>query len=246
MVLIGESVDVDVDEPSITIRWSILACGDDFILPGSGGAHNVKACGLPDTPLNIFVDSDDTPTAVYDPSEIPFNRESGHRRSIQNLVQFDSDHVLDVHEARLYPFDTYLLTSSIRATIPLPGNSSVVVPIRKLMTIDITSSFDITTRDMESYSTTTNGTQQESRDIDMVVKRPQEARFFTFVLFAVSWILTHVTMGHVFIARRLHTLSSLLPHLISSGAILITIPQLRQSMPDAPGLDGMKNNSFTL
>ena len=56
IVLIGESVDVDVDEPSITIRWSILACGPGYVLPESSGIHGSDSCGLPTFPILIFVD----------------------------------------------------------------------------------------------------------------------------------------------------------------------------------------------
>lgn len=154
--------------------------------------------------------------------------------SIQNLVQFDSDHVLDVHEARLYPFDTYTLSSTIRAI----SFDNQTIPIRKIATIDVTSSFNIETVDLESFSTNANGTEDVSRDIDMHVTRPNEARFFTLLLFTVGWILAHVTIGHVLIARRLHGLKALFPHMVSSGAILVAVPQLRNSMPDAPGLDG--------
>ncbi|KIM43209.1 hypothetical protein M413DRAFT_398230 [Hebeloma cylindrosporum] len=235
VVLIGESVDVDIDEPSITIRWSVLACGGDCILPGSAGVHGSNNCGLPTFPIHLYIDSDDKPIATYDPSEIPFDRDTGHRRSIQNLVQFDSDHVLDVHEARLYPFDTYTLSSTIRAT----SFDKQTIPIRKIATIDMTSSFNIETIDVASFSTLANGTEDVSRDFDMHVTRPNEARFFTLLLFTVAWILAHVTIGHVLIARRLHRLKALFPHIISSGAILMAVPQLRNSMPDAPGLDGV-------
>ncbi|KAF8195564.1 hypothetical protein BJ912DRAFT_1021254 [Pholiota molesta] len=217
VVLIGESVDVDIDEPSVTIRWSIVACGDNFMLPGSAGVHGTQSCGLPDSAMYFFVDSDVNPTATYDPSQIPFNKDTGHRRSIQNLVQFDSDHVLDVHEDRLYPFDTYMLSSSIRAM----SFDNQTISIRKLATINITSSFDINTIDIESFSTLANGTDEASRDIDMYISRPNEARFFALLLFVVSWILTHVTIGHVLIARKLDGLRAILPTF----------------MPDAPGLD---------
>ncbi|KAF8903150.1 hypothetical protein CPB84DRAFT_1678332 [Gymnopilus junonius] len=233
VVLLGESVDVDVDEPSITIRWSIAACGNEFMLPGSADLHGSSLCGLPSTAMFFYVDSDTNPTATYDPSEIPFSNITGARRSIQNLVQFDSDYVLDVHEARLYPFDTYFLSSTIRAV----SFDNQTISIRKAATIALTSSFDIYTTDLESYSTTSNGTQEGSRDIDMHVSRPSSARLFTLMLFAGSWVLTYVTIGHVLIARRLTEVQSVLPHLVSSGAILIAIPQLRNSMPDAPGLD---------
>lgn len=235
IVLIGESVDVDVDEPSITIRWSILACGSDYVLPESTGVHGSIVCGLPSKALYIFVDNADKPTATYDPSTIPVNKETGHRRNIQNLVQFDSDHVIDVHQARLYPFDTYFLTSTLRAI----GFSNESIPIQKLATVDIMSSFDIGTADVESFSQFENGTVIPSRDIDMHVARPGSARFFALLLFTVSWILTHVTIGHVLMARRLAGIKPILKHLVSSGAIVIAIPQLRNSMPDAPGFDGV-------
>ncbi|KAF5315171.1 hypothetical protein D9619_007075 [Psilocybe cf. subviscida] len=241
VVLVGESVDVDVDEPAVTVRWAILACGTDFMLSGSAGVHGTDACGLPSTPMHIYVDSDVDPTFTYDPSEIPFNKDTGHRRSIQNLVQFDSDHTLDVHQDRLYPFDTYFLSSTLRAVT----FDNQTIPIQKAVTIQLTSSFDIMTLDLESYSVPDNSTEQiRGRDIDMYISRPNEARFFALALFCVSWILTHVTVGHVFLARRQHSRGAVLPHLVSSGAIVIAIPQLRQSMPDAPGLDGVLIDSI--
>ncbi|RDB18003.1 hypothetical protein Hypma_000763 [Hypsizygus marmoreus] len=239
VVLIGENVDVDIDEPSITIRWSILACGDEFVLPGSAGNHGSKGCGLPAQPLHIFVDSNPVPSATYDPLQIPFNRDTGSRRSIQNLVQFDSDHVLDVHSARLYPFDTYLLSSTLRAA----SFTNSTVPLRRIATIDTTPSFNIQTTDTESYSTPANNNNSTqtfaSRDIDMRVSRPASARIFTLLLFAFSWILAHATIGLVLISRRTTRVKDVLKHLLSAGAILVVLPQLRNSMPDAPGLDGV-------
>lgn len=91
---------------------------------------------------------------------------------------------------------------------------------------------------MESFSKAGDGTILPSRDIDMHVARPGSARFFTLLLFTISWVLTHVAIGHVILARRMSGMKPLLKHLVSSGAILISIPQLRNSMPDAPGLDG--------
>ncbi|GLB38323.1 hypothetical protein LshimejAT787_0501880 [Lyophyllum shimeji] len=240
IVLLGENVDVDVDEPSITIRWSIIACGKDFILPGSAGIHRTTSCGLPSQPLYIFVDNDVAPTATYDPSQIPFSRNTGNRRSIQNLVQFDSDHVLDVHETRLYPFDTYLLSSTIRAVT----FTNETLPIRKLMTIDTTSSFDIQTTDTETYLASANETENASRDIDIRVTRPGSARFFALFLFGLNWLLTHVAIGLVMISRRIRNVRSIVKHLLSAGAIVLAIPQLRNSMPDAPGFDGVLIDSI--
>jgi hypothetical protein len=151
---------------------------------------------------------------------------------IENLVRFDSDHTLDIQKARLYPFDTYLLTSTLRAV----DASNTTVPIRKLSTIDQVTSFLVTTSDVESYEII-NGTQVPTRDFDLYVTRPGQLRFYTLLLFGVSWMLSHVTIGHVLLARRLVDIKSMTKHLVSAFAILLVIPQLRNSMPDSPALD---------
>ncbi|PFH54074.1 hypothetical protein AMATHDRAFT_53886 [Amanita thiersii Skay4041] len=235
IILFGENVDIDIDEPSITIRWSIHACGKNQILPGSSGAHGSEICGLPAIPLSIYIDNDEKPVATYDPGEIPFDRGTSHRRSIQKLVQFDSDHVLDVHNARLYPFDTYMLSSTLHA-VTLDNKT---LPIQKLATIVDTPSFTIETFDIESYSTLPDHTQKSSRDLDMYIRRPNDARIFTLFLFVINWVLTHITIGHVYLARKLQDVQSLIKHLLSAGVILVALPQIRNSMPDAPGLDGV-------
>ncbi|KAJ2913685.1 hypothetical protein MD484_g6725, partial [Candolleomyces efflorescens] len=252
LVLVGESVDVDVDEPSVTIRWSILACGEGLVLPGSTGILGSRVCGLPVQPLHIFVDSQDTPTASYDPAQIPYTKDNGNRRNIENLVRFDSDHVLDVHSARLYPFDQYRLSSSLRAAT----TNNETIRISRAITLRITSSFDIETTDLESFvlapvtrvqsNSTVAGddtsadaeVQLPSRDIDMHISRPPVAQFFTFLLFGASWILAHISVGLAVLARKRKEPQSLLAYLLSSGFILVGIPQLRSGMPDAPGFDG--------
>ncbi|KAG6890640.1 hypothetical protein C0995_006616 [Termitomyces sp. Mi166 len=234
IVLLGEDVDVDVDEPSVTIRWSILACGQGLFLPGSAGAHGSAMCGLPTQPLLLFVDNVSEPAAKYDPTQIPLNRDTGSRQSIQNLVQFDSDHVLDVHKAHLYPFDSYILTSIIRAV----SETNDTIPIRRLLTIETTSSFNIDTADTETYSTSVSDTgtvAHASRDIDMHIARPASARIITIMLFTLNWIMAHAAGGLAYMYGKL-TKTRPIVHL-SAGAILIAIPQLRNSMPDAPGFD---------
>jgi hypothetical protein len=233
IVLLGENVDIDVDEPSITIRWSIVACGQDYVLPGSSGIHGSSLCGLPKFPLQFYVDGDTQPTGSYDPGLIPYNT-SGQRRKIQNLVQFDSDHTLDVHNDRLYPFDTYFLSSTVRVS-----SLNQSIPISKLATLDLTSSFVVETVDIESYETDQNGTDTPSRDIDMEIRRPLEARVIALSLFGLSWFLTHICIGNVVLARRTIDTRPILKLLIVSGATVIGLPQLRNSMPDAPGLDGV-------
>ncbi|KIK52039.1 hypothetical protein GYMLUDRAFT_145162, partial [Collybiopsis luxurians FD-317 M1] len=231
LVLLGENVDIDVDEPAVTIRWSIVACGEAYMLPGSAGIHGSTVCGLPNCALQIYVDGDPEAAGIYDPGLIPYNG-SGERRKIQNLVQFDSDHVLDVHNDRLYPFDTYFLSSTLRA---LSQNKSV--PFSKLATLDLTSAFVVETVDIESYETNANGTSTPSRDIDMNIRRPLEARIIALLLWASSWFLTHICIGNVILARRTRDTRPILKMLIVNGATVVGLPQLRNAFPDAPDMD---------
>ena len=53
---VDSDVDVDVDEPAVTVRWSLIACGQAYILPGSEGTHGSSLCGIPNVPLDIYVD----------------------------------------------------------------------------------------------------------------------------------------------------------------------------------------------
>lgn len=149
-------------------------------------------------------------------------------------MQFDSDHVLDVHEARLYPFDTYILTSSLYALDHL--NQSV--PIRRAVTIDQSSNFLIAGSDVESYVLQTDGTRTPSRELDLHIRRAAQTRTFTLVLFAASWMLTHLSIGHIVLACMTTDAAKTLKHLLFSFGILMIHPQLRNSMPDAPGYDG--------
>lgn len=151
------------------------------------------------------------------------------------MVQFDSDHALDDHTARLYPFDTYLLTTTLRAVDFI----NQTIPIEKIAAIDQTSNFYIDTRDLSSYITLEDGTQSPSRDADFRASRPGQARTFAILLFAVGWMLTHVCIGYVVLDWYTEMVKkSLIKHLVIAFAILLMLPQLRQSMPDGPEYDG--------
>ncbi|EIW81424.1 hypothetical protein CONPUDRAFT_153971 [Coniophora puteana RWD-64-598 SS2] len=234
IVLLGENVDVDVDEPSLGIRWSVLGCGVGYVLDGSHGAHESNQCGLPPMYLEIFVDGDDDPTFIYNPAELPSVKQTSRRRYVQNMVQFDSDHSLDVHNDDLYPFDTYYLTGSIM----IKDEHNNTLPISKLATLEEADAFSVKSEDVETY-VTVNGTQVPSRDIDLWVRRPGRARFFAFLLWAANWLLTQATVAHVFFAWSATDVKPILKHLISSFAIVVAIPQLRNAMPDGPDFDGV-------
>ncbi|KAA1469843.1 hypothetical protein DENSPDRAFT_879253 [Dentipellis sp. KUC8613] len=235
LVLVGENVDVDIDEPSLTVTWSLVNCGEGY-LDGSQGIHRSNACGIPDTPLKIYVDNSPVPVASFDPSSIPLLRNSGARRTIQSLTQFDSDHALDVPEARLYPFDAYSLSTTLHALNPTTNET---VLIRKLVTIDAVFSFDIITSDAETYTLLSNGSQVQSHEISITVRRSSTMRLYAMLMWIASWMLAHVVIGQVVFAFKSKDSGSIYGYGIVNLVILFTIPQLRNSMPDAPGFDGI-------
>ena len=158
--------------------------------------------------------------------------------SVQNLHQFDSDNVLNVHEARLYPFDTYKLTSTLRA---VDSSTNQIMPIMRLLTITDTSSFIVSSSDSASYYTSANDSsvQVPSRNIQLDMKRPGEARFFALMLFGVSWMLAHATVAYVALAWKADDTEKTVKYLVFSVLTMLVIPQIRNAMPDAPGYDGM-------
>ncbi|ETW81729.1 hypothetical protein HETIRDRAFT_238463, partial [Heterobasidion irregulare TC 32-1] len=212
IVLLGEDVDIDVDEPSISIRWAFVACGEAFLLPGSQGVH----------------------VGQYRPAMSPFGRDSGKRQMIQALTRFDDDHVLDVHEANLYPFDTYRLSSIVCA---VNSATNETLQIQRLSTVDVTTSFTVTITDADTYNTLSDGTQVPTREIEMIVRRAPTVRLYAMMLWIVNWMLTHVTIGFVVLAIKSGDIKRVGLHSLYAFAIVLAIPQIRNAMPDAPDLD---------
>jgi len=234
IVFIAENVDIDVDEPAVTVRWSILACGDEFTLSGTHGIHGSDLCGVPSIALHVYLNQDKEPAMSYDPLQIS-HKSHGHTW-YQNYVQFDDDQVLEVHEARFYPFDSYSTSSSLRI---VDAVTNLTIPIHRLLTISVTSSFAISGTDFDGETTLHDGTPNFARDIELSIKRPIEARGYAILLFFVCWMFSHATIAHVVLAYTETEVNYTFIHLISVFAIIVIIPQLRSSMPDAPGLDGV-------
>lgn len=60
------------------------------------------------------------------------------------------------------------------------------------------------------------------------------------ILFGFSWMLAHATLAHLVLAwMDTKVVNTTFLHLFSVFATLVIIPQLRNSMPDAPDLDGV-------
>lgn len=145
-----------------------------------------------------------------------------------------------MHEARLYPFDTYHLTTTLRLEI---ANTSAPTPIVRLITLTDTASFLVHSSDTASTvtfqsSSSDQPTESPSRDLELSIVRPGEARFFALMLFGISWMLTHATAGYVALAWRTQGSRRVAYYLVLSVATMVVIPQLRNAMPDAPGYDG--------
>lgn len=142
-----------------------------------------------------------------------------------------------MHEARLYPFDTYVLTTTLRA---VDSTTNETVPITRLLTITDTSSFIIAPSDSASYvvSSTSTGEQIPSRDLVINIVRSGEARFFALMLFGVNWMLAHTTVAYVGLAWKTKGSETVLRYLIFCLITLLAIPGVRNTMPDAPGYDG--------
>ncbi|GBE85024.1 predicted protein [Sparassis crispa] len=244
IVLLGENVDIDVDEPSVGLRWSIVACGTDFVLPGSEGIHESSSCGLPNIPLDIFVDSDVDPAAKYDPAQFPVVNGTGQRLSVQALFQFGRDHVLDVHEDYLYPFDTYRLTTTLRATSAGSNNTGDPIAISTLTTITKTSSFVVQPEDINSYALASDGSHVPSQDLNLLIQRPGVARAITMLLFSVNWMLAHSTIGFVAVSWLSSDGEKIRRYLTFIFVIVLAIPEIRKTMPDAPGFDGVLLDSI--
>ena len=169
-------------------------------------------------------------------------------------MQFDSDHVLDVHNQYLYPFDTYLVTSTLRITIP-GLNSSVAqsIPIIAMPVIKFSSSFTFVSADTDVQAVS-NGTVINERLLEIRIERPGDSRTYAVFLFGINWVLSHFNFAIVVLSVmqgrkrasllrntpvRPHKSKDALKQLAGALAVLLVIPQLRDAMPDAPGFDGV-------
>ena len=114
--------------------------------------------------------------------------------SVQNLYEFGSDYGLDVYDARLYPFDTYVLTTNIRIE---RTNDSSPVTVTRLLIVSENANFLISSSDAAStvmiqFSSSSDVVQSPTRDLNLTIRRPGEARFFALLLFGVNWMLAHL------------------------------------------------------
>ncbi|KAL5482760.1 hypothetical protein ACEPAI_9354 [Sanghuangporus weigelae] len=225
ITILGENVDVDVDEPSVTIRWSVLGCGTSFFLSGSPTLHDSKACGLPAIPLEVFLEGSDAPSFTYDPENVPVNQKSGQYIVTQAQVQFDDDIVLDVHDTRLYPFDTYLVSTSLRVTSSNSSMKDIPISIIGIPVIKQMPSFTMSSLDTD-ISIIVEEDKFPGKHFEIQIKRPAHARLCGI---AFLTILQRNRVGS----------KEMLKRVLGAHAILIVIPQLRATMPDAPGLDGV-------
>ncbi|KLO05534.1 hypothetical protein SCHPADRAFT_883718 [Schizopora paradoxa] len=270
VVLIGEGVDVDIDEleTAVDIRWTIAGCGEGYVLSGSPPLHGSTSCGVLAFPITIDIeqDSDENNDDIeFDPSKIPREPITNRLLMIQTLMQFDSEHKVDVHTARFYPFDTYLLTTSLRVEAEnQTDDDGPEIPLRISATplIQYTSSFALSTTvrqgqvvddDDDDFvgNSLGNSTLNRNRTVpvhhlEVLLSRPGPARAYAMLVFGINWLLAHCAVGAVVLAKKhkLHrggreeVLLEAVKYAAVVFGILLAIPQLRTMMPDAPEFHG--------
>ena len=81
--------------------------------------------------------------------------------------------------------------------------------------------------------------KQGGRNLELKVVRPAEARAFALLLFAVNWMLAHATVAYVVLAWKTDDTERILKYLAFVAITMVLIPQVRNTMPDAPGFDGV-------
>lgn len=84
-----------------------------------------------------------------------------------------------------------------------------------------------------------DATKQGGRNLDMKVVRPGEARTFALLLFAINWMLAHATVAYMVLGWKTEDTERTLKYLAFIAITMVLIPQIRNTMPDAPGFDGV-------
>ena len=153
------------------------------------------------------------------------------------MLQFDSDHTLDVDQYLLYPFDTYTVASTIRI-VDMDNNATLPIITLALSKTSSSNSFEVSWQETDTFSTDVNGTQSISRDIDVKVSRPSRAIAVTMFYFAISWTLTHLAICFAVLSYQDPTLEGPLKGVIIAFAGVLAVPYWRCAMPDAPDTDG--------
>jgi len=166
-------------------------------------------------------------------------------------MQFDSEHDLDVHTARFYPFDTYLLTTSIRIEATnTTDDEGPDIPLRISATpmIKHTTSFTLRTtfRQGNVFTDDDSNTTAPVRHLEVHISRPGPARAYVMLVFGINWLLAHCALGVLVLAKkhkvcrggREQVFLEALKHIAVVFGILLAMPQLRAMMPDSPEFHG--------
>ncbi|KLO05535.1 hypothetical protein SCHPADRAFT_722030 [Schizopora paradoxa] len=227
VVLVGEDVDVDIEEPAVGVRWRIAGCGEGFTLRGSSPLHGSASCGVLATSVKVYIDgsaskpnqtwrtiliscfvvipSSKDAIAEFDPASVPREPVTNRLMLVQNLMHFDSRHALDVHNARFYPFDTYSLTTTLRVEYSNSTSESDSdfgsLRISASPIVMYTSSFMAVSTSRQGNLLIDSSTFPV-RHIEVRIKRPGPARAYAMLLFGMNWLLAHSALGVFVFAKR--------------------------------------------
>ncbi|KZT42653.1 hypothetical protein SISSUDRAFT_1041269 [Sistotremastrum suecicum HHB10207 ss-3] len=234
--IIGESIDADVEEPSITVTWALLGCGQDFVWNNATILTTGASCGMLAMKAAVFVDGSEEPVIQYDPMKFSVDSTTNLTNFLPSLFHFETEHVPNTKNAVLYPFDSYTTSTSFQLREPDSGS---VIPINKISLINSTTGnlLDVSFVDIPTISTT-NGVQGPSRDVRLELTRSSGAIAYALLYFIVNWTLTHLAICLAVLSWADKGVDTPVKVLVLVFAAVVAIPHLRSSMPDAPDTQG--------
>lgn len=145
-----------------------------------------------------------------------------------------------MHDSRLYPYDTYLVSTSLRATSSNSTMKDISVPIIGMPVVEFMPSFTVSAHDTD-VAISVDGDTTDGRLLELRIRRPGHARVYAMLIFGVNWALCHFNLGIALLSAlqgsRLMAMG-ILSRLAGTAIVLLVIPQLRGTMPDSPGFDG--------
>ncbi|EJF67385.1 hypothetical protein DICSQDRAFT_177011 [Dichomitus squalens LYAD-421 SS1] len=239
IMLNGDVYNMDITSRSIQVLWQYWGCRN-FIDPEdvSNTVGLNWECGMPDVPVEFFIDGAPEPKGSYDPSLEGYDTSSSGT-SVHQEMGFNTKHtihgdfILGQDKQFYYPFDVFFFETTAAALNP---DTNVSIPIIQMTVDGATNTFvphmrtSLMTRSPARDPIT--GDYIVSHTIQYVLNRTLLTRVFVMVLFTVNWILTFAVLYIAASASTGMPVSEGL--LILPLGVILTIPSLRALWVDGP------------
>ncbi|KAH9483536.1 hypothetical protein JR316_0003006 [Psilocybe cubensis] len=190
---LGHIFEIDIPGRTFEVQWVVGACGRFLLTPAETYDASQSPCGLPNVPLNIYIDNNLENT--YDPQDLYQLDKRSNKTT--GFVHFMKTHSIDIATAQLgskrvydqlfwYPFDFYHSGSDF---FVINTNDNTSLPIIKAVFADPVNNFAPQSIETPTESIV-NGTLIQSRNTFLGLRRTVNAKMYTFLLFIVNWGLT--------------------------------------------------------